>query len=197
MQKIHTCWGRGFRRWSRRRGRFWPLNDEPRSRTEKTKDPRTGVESELRPGLLQPACGPCPFLRGGAGVGGQEASDRGCCTGAVTGADGLLLSPQHRPPTSSGGTPTSCRRERAGGAGSQDGTQEADPGPGRPQAQQSRRWGGRNTAGRVLWSFHQMQTKGRRKPACLQLGGVCRGSAPGRSPQSSQTGPGHLGARPG
>lgn len=32
MPKVHACWGRGFRGWSRRRGRFWPLNEDPAPR---------------------------------------------------------------------------------------------------------------------------------------------------------------------
>lgn len=32
MPKVHTCWGRGFRGWSRRRGRFWPLKEDPAPR---------------------------------------------------------------------------------------------------------------------------------------------------------------------
>lgn len=96
-----------------------------------------------------PACGPCPFLRG-AGAGGEEASERWCCTGAVTGGDGLprgLTSPRHRPPKPRGGTPTSCRREGAGGAGSTAGTQEADPGALRAAKQESGSVRGRKSAG--------------------------------------------------
>lgn len=136
-----------------------------------------------------PACGPCPFLRG-AGAGGEEASERWCCTGAVTGGDGLprgLTSPRHRPPKPRGGTPTSCRREGAGGAGSTAGTQEADPGAlraakqesgsvrGRKSAGEKQGVGGRNTA-RGCWCLER-ERPGEKPPELTDRTGSPGGTA--------------------
>ena len=96
MQKIHTCWGRGFRRWSRRQGRFWPLNKDLASRTPETLEGRWNLSSA--PWLLRPphlSAWPLPFPSRSGGW-RREASERWCCAGAVSGGWTTERPPQPR-----------------------------------------------------------------------------------------------------